>query len=98
MKIVICTQHVENYGAHDWNGEGKCPKYWKYKGGSTYVVSDVDISDATDKSYWSQIADAVVSSDDYWQEYILLMELVDDIDFDISKYCEDWEEPIDLEV
>ena len=98
MKIVICTQHVENYGALDWNCEGICPKYWKYKGGSTYVVSDVDISDATDKSYWSEITDAVVSSDDYWQEYILMMEVVDDTDFDISKYCEHWEKPINLEL
>lgn len=38
MKLIIDTQYRENYGAHDWNGEGVCPQYWKNKGGSTFVV------------------------------------------------------------
>lgn len=32
------TQDVENYGAHDWDGEGTCPQYWKYKGGVTLAI------------------------------------------------------------
>jgi hypothetical protein len=31
MKLLITTQYMENYGAHDWNGEGACPQYWKMK-------------------------------------------------------------------
>jgi len=27
---------MENYGAHDWDGEGECPQYWKFKGGEDY--------------------------------------------------------------
>ena len=38
MKLVIHTQFKENYGAYDWDGKGECPQYWKFKGGSTYVV------------------------------------------------------------
>jgi hypothetical protein len=38
MKLLISTQVYENYGAHDWEGEGPCPQYWKAKGGSDYVV------------------------------------------------------------
>ena len=38
MKVVIYTQFRENYGAHDWDGKGECPQYWKNKGGSCYVV------------------------------------------------------------
>ena len=38
MKLLITTQVYENYGAHDWEGEGECPQYWKAKGGSDYVV------------------------------------------------------------
>lgn len=38
MKIVIQTQILENYGAHDWDGQGECPQYWKCKGGETYIV------------------------------------------------------------
>ena len=41
MKLVIRTQFQENYGAHDWDGTGVCPSYWKMKGGSEYMITDV---------------------------------------------------------
>lgn len=37
-KLLITTQVYENYGAHDWDGQGECPEYWKAKGGNDYVV------------------------------------------------------------
>ena len=37
-KLLITTQVYENYGAHDWDGQGECPQYWKAKGGNDYVV------------------------------------------------------------
>ena len=37
-KLLITTQVYENYGAHDWDGAGECPQYWKAKGGNDYVV------------------------------------------------------------
>ena len=37
-KLLITTQVYENYGAHDWDGRGECPQYWKAKGGNDYVV------------------------------------------------------------
>lgn len=37
MKLHIQTQIQENYGAHDWDGEGTCPQYWKFKGGNDYM-------------------------------------------------------------
>ena len=40
MKLLISTQTHENYGAHDWDGVGECPQYWKAKGGSDYVVKN----------------------------------------------------------
>jgi hypothetical protein len=40
MMLVIRTQYMENYGAHDWDGQGECPQYWKAKGGSDYVVKN----------------------------------------------------------
>ena len=39
-KLLITTQVYENYGAHDWDGQGECPQYWKAKGGSDYVVKN----------------------------------------------------------
>ena len=38
MKILIQTQDTENYGAHDWDGTGACPQYWKCKGGEDYFI------------------------------------------------------------
>ena len=39
-KLLITTQVYENYGAHDWDGQGVCPSYWKAKGGNDYVVKN----------------------------------------------------------
>ena len=39
--LVIYTQISENYGAHDWDGTGVCPQYWKNKGGNTYVFEEL---------------------------------------------------------
>ena len=39
-KLLIQTQCFENYGAHDWDGVGECPQYWKAKGGEDYVVKN----------------------------------------------------------
>ena len=41
MMLVIRTQYMENYGAHDWDGKGECPQYWKAKGGSEYKIINV---------------------------------------------------------
>jgi hypothetical protein len=38
MKLHIYTQNQENYGAHDWDGVGECPQYWKFKGGEDFFV------------------------------------------------------------
>jgi hypothetical protein len=47
-KLHIQTQVYENYGAHDWDGEGECPQYWKAKGGNDYMVPKVkNEADAT---------------------------------------------------
>jgi hypothetical protein len=36
MKLHITCQYMENYGAHDWDGVGECPQYWKFKGGEDF--------------------------------------------------------------
>ena len=41
MILVIDTQYMENYGAHDWDGQGECPQYWKMKGGEEYMVTGI---------------------------------------------------------
>ena len=40
---VVTTQCLENYGAHDEDGKfASGNAYWKFKGGSSYLVDSVD--------------------------------------------------------
>ena len=64
MLLIIDTQYSENYGAHDWDGEGRCPQYWKHKGGSSYKVSDVPTSCSLDDLHGLAV-DALMYIDDY---------------------------------
>lgn len=47
MKLHITCQYMENYGAHDWDGQGECPQRWKFKGGEDffYPLGDAGRSD-----------------------------------------------------
>ena len=47
-KLLITTQVYENYGAHDWDGVGECPSYWKAKGGNDYVVKKINVNKVTE--------------------------------------------------
>jgi hypothetical protein len=40
FKVVAVYQYSENYGAHDWDGEGECPSYWKFKGSHEELLFD----------------------------------------------------------
>ena len=68
MMLVIRTQYMENYGAHDWDGSGQCPQYWKMKGGSEYKITDIPLN----IDYQEVVSMANVETDnDYCREYIL---------------------------
>lgn len=68
MMLVIRTQYMENYGAHDWDGIGECPQYWKMKGGSEYKVMNVPLN----IDYQEVVAMAGVEKDNqYCREYVL---------------------------
>lgn len=83
MMLVIRTQYMENYGAHDWDGEGECPQYWKAKGGSEYKILDVPLNIdynelvkfaltgiETDNEYCREtMIDWSIESDDYLSWY-----------------------------
>ncbi len=83
MKLLITTQNHENYGAHDWDGVGECPQYWKAKGGSDYVVKNfTNFNNTTevvmalrgqieeDSEYFrSSIIDWEVVADDFLTEF-----------------------------
>ena len=75
-KLLITTQYYENYGAHDWDGVGECPQYWKAKGGYDYVVLNIDVSrvDELMLAVWNKVEHA----SEYYRETILGHQVVAD--------------------
>jgi len=94
MKLVIITQIKENYGAHDWDGKGQCPQYWKFKGGNTYVIENVTSEQAQSSEFWADAEHHVTTANESWQEYAISLDLLDNAD---PIPCEAWESPITLE-
>lgn len=91
MKLVIWTDFNENYGAHDWDGEGACPQYWKSKPGSIYVVENLTEAQA-DKIRAKGIptlCNLIEYSHDYAREMVVNYRLVEDS----VTLWEEWEEP-----
>jgi hypothetical protein len=77
MKLHIETQTHENYGAHDWDGKGNCPQYWKAKGGNTYscpIGSNFDnLQDLVD-----YLSPQVTHNSEYWRSYVISWSVEDD--------------------
>jgi len=83
MMLVITTQVYENYGAHDWDGTGECPLYWKAKGGSEYKVLgvplNIDYQEVVDmvgnqiERYNNYVTESItgwsIESDDYLSDF-----------------------------
>ena len=79
MQIIIATQYRENYGAHDWDGKGECPQYWKNKGGNEYVVMDVDPNANMEEVVAAAIvAGDIAYSDNYSEQYVIGWEVTED--------------------
>lgn len=90
MQIVIRTQVLENYGAHDWDGEGQCPQRWKCKGGHTVVIPNVDADAIHDPMFQFRVEDfmeTLCESNDYYEEYHMGYEVLEDCE----APCPDWE-------
>jgi len=101
MKLVIQTQYRENYAAHNEDYvHGVDSPYWKFKGGSTYVVANIQSSalytDSVSAQAMYEIVDeikaSICSADEYSEEYILDWEIANDN----AVVCEEWESPIQL--
>jgi hypothetical protein len=70
MLLVLKTQILENYGAHDWNGEGECPQRWKAKGGQEFKISDIPAN--LSMAEVVEIASLSIQQDnEYYQESIV---------------------------
>ena len=76
LRLMIETQHKENYGAHDWDGQSECPQRWKNKGGSTYVL-DFDPSKDTAKDLVKSLRPLIEDRNESFEEYLLDWSVLD---------------------
>jgi len=94
MKIVIYTQIRENYGAHDWDGKGECPQYWKFKGGDVYVVPNLTVAQVLKikEQGIPTLTSLIETRNEGFEEYIINWNILDDD----AKVGEAWDTPFDL--
>jgi hypothetical protein len=76
-KLLITTQVYENYGAHDWDGVGECPQYWKAKGGCDYVVKKFKDFSAVSETVMA-LRGQIEQSNQAFRETIIGWEIVGD--------------------
>ena len=77
-KLLITTQIQENYGAHDWDGEGSCPQYWKMKGGNDYVILNYNQGHEGVGAILAQVRGQFEEDTVYFREYVIGTEIVAD--------------------
>lgn len=87
MKLVICTQYMENYG------DAQQP-HWKMKGGNIYVVENLSESQLRQAlgSEIPTLRSLIEYSNDGSREYVIDFYGLDDD----RKVGEDWENPVKL--
>lgn len=84
MRILIETQYKENYGAHDWDGTGECPQYWKFKGGSEIIVKVNgfrfydDMANRKAEMVVDSLRNKIEYKTNYAEEYIIGWSFVED--------------------
>jgi hypothetical protein len=77
-KLLITTQVYENYGAHDWDGKGECPQYWKAKGGSEYVVKNFRGGASAATQAMIALRSQVECDNDHFREHVIDFRIVAD--------------------
>jgi hypothetical protein len=76
MKLHIWTQDHENYGAHDWDGEGACPQRWKAKGGADFFVKGIKNDEEATTAVMA-LRSSIEERNEYFRREVLGWNLVD---------------------
>jgi hypothetical protein len=90
MQLLITTQTQENYGAHDWDGVGAVPQYWKFKGGMDYKydLGKFGRSEEAITELVMALRGQIEEDNDYFRNTIIGWEVVSDdylTDFERSQ-------------
>lgn len=77
-RLVITTQVYENYGAHNWDGTGECPQYWKAKGGNEYQTPATyhitETTEANERKVIERYRHMIEQRSEGYHEYIIGVE------------------------
>ena len=97
LNLIIQTQYKENYASHNEDYEhGVSEPYWKFQGGSSYLVTDIDFINT---EYLEGLVNETAFIHSYENpasmEYVLDWELIDEEN--LSDHIEEWESPYILE-
>lgn len=88
MKLVINTQYRENYAAHDEGYvHGVSEPYWKFKGGTSYVVPNFTGTNGEATALVSRLSHLIEYSNPASEEYIIESEVVSNLD----KHVPEWD-------
>ncbi len=94
MKILITAQYKENYAAHDWDGVGECPQYWKCKPSDSYEIQNLTKEDAEQlvNEKYQELCDLLDYNNGYSASNIIGMSIHEDDELIV----EPWESTIIL--
>lgn len=75
--LIGIFQTRENYGAHNWDGNGSCPQAWKFKGSVEHILgslTDEEISNIGSdgiRELASFASKSFEEFNDYFESYII---------------------------
>lgn len=72
--LVATYAYSENYGAHDWDGKGTCPQFWKSKG---YHQEVAPVSSFNAEELEAKVEEMTPKSDDFNSFSLQNWEVVD---------------------
>jgi hypothetical protein len=91
--FIVTTQVLENYGAHAESGKfADGQNYWKFKGGDTYLVEDLDREQDAVAFVAALVMDNGIGYKEYPSAVMTVMEWADDLPDDAGEpqSCRDY--------
>jgi hypothetical protein len=80
FRLVVETQVRENYGAHEWDGTGACPQYWKFKGGRSVTVAEFATRPTDEQARAVLLEQWKDQRSDYCEEYMVSWSVLEPTD------------------
>ena len=101
VSVLITTQYRENYAAHNEDYEhGVDEPYWKFKGGSQYVIENVNLYDTEGPTFdeiIKMVEPITTYSNESSEEYVISNELFDDTE-SLKLNLTEWESPTFIKI